>query len=322
MTVPQGKIGLRLCPRRRAAAAEPDARPGGAVQQLPGRPSILDRLPAAGIGPAGESAFIPVGQRGRQRAILREGVYAINLAFFVVMTENMVYRAAGHRRRQDRTGQSILNWQKELRQVDGFGPVVVGGPVETMDPIRSRSEDDGGLASASSPSTTARRSPPGEIIAPPSATSPTTPNYHNNYQDPEAFLRSGGRRGRQYVPLTDGTYFINRWFATVELMPKTVVPIGYVGVVVSYYGRPGKDLSGDRLPPRRARRRGRARRLGEAARARQISVQHLRRQHHPRADDQLRAALDHRQDRIAPLRREPAVDRPGDARTRTSRCCR
>ena len=29
------------------------------------------------------------------------------------------------------------------------------------------------------------------------------------------------------------------------MMPKTVVPIGYVGVVVSYYGRIGKDLSGD-----------------------------------------------------------------------------
>jgi uncharacterized membrane protein YqiK len=44
--------------------------------------------------------------------------------------------------------------------------------------------------------------------------------------------------------LTDGTYFINRWFATVDLMPKTVVPIGYVGVVVSYHGRAGADLSG------------------------------------------------------------------------------
>ncbi|MFO0959973.1 MAG: hypothetical protein U0800_21490 [Isosphaeraceae bacterium] len=39
------------------------------------------------------------------------------------------------------------------------------------------------------------------------------------------------------MTLTDGTYFINRWFATVEPIPKTVVPIGYVGVVVSYYGR-------------------------------------------------------------------------------------
>src|SRR5208283_1865257 len=71
------------------------------------------------------------------------------------------------------------------------------------------------------------------------------PHYHNNYQDTEAFLRAGGRRGRQYVPLTDGTYFINRWFATVEMIPRTVVQIGYVGVVVSYYGRQGRDLSGD-----------------------------------------------------------------------------
>ena len=35
------------------------------------------------------SAMAPAacGQRGRQRAILREGVYAINLALFVVITE-------------------------------------------------------------------------------------------------------------------------------------------------------------------------------------------------------------------------------------------
>src|SRR5678815_5223051 len=34
-------------------------------------------------------------------------------------------------------------------------------------------------------------------------------------------------------------------FATVEITPKTVVPIGHVGVVVSYYGPIGKDLSGE-----------------------------------------------------------------------------
>ena len=33
-----------------------------------------------------------VGQRGRQRIILREGMYAINLALFVVVTEDTVYR--------------------------------------------------------------------------------------------------------------------------------------------------------------------------------------------------------------------------------------
>src|SRR5262249_45356133 len=87
--------------------------------------------------------------------------------------------------------------------------------------------------------------PPGEIIAPPVGTELGAADYHNNYQDIEAFLHAGGRRGRQYVPLTDGTYFLNRWFASVELIAKTVVPIGYVGVVVSYYGRPGRDVSGD-----------------------------------------------------------------------------
>ncbi|MGH7462455.1 MAG: SPFH domain-containing protein, partial [Longimicrobiales bacterium] len=86
---------------------------------------------------------------------------------------------------------------------------------------------------------------PGEIIAAAVCTMPTDEYFHNNYQDPEAFLRAGGRRGRQYLPLTDGTYFLNRWFVTTEIIAKTVVPIGYVGVVVSYYGRPGRDVSGD-----------------------------------------------------------------------------
>ena len=86
---------------------------------------------------------------------------------------------------------------------------------------------------------------PGEIIAPAVGTDAgRRRTTTTTIQDAEAFLAAGGRRGRQYVPLTDGTYFINRWFASVEMIPKTVVPIGYVGVVVSYYGRDGQDLSG------------------------------------------------------------------------------
>jgi len=34
--------------------------------------------------------------------------------------------------------------------------------------------------------------------------------------------------------LTDGTFFINRWFATIEKKPKTLIPIGYVGVIISF----------------------------------------------------------------------------------------
>ncbi len=67
---------------------------------------------------------------------------------------------------------------------------------------------------------------------------------HNSFQEPEAFLAAGGRRGRQERVLVEGTYDINRLFATVELIKKTVIPVGFVGVVVSYTGRWGKDLSG------------------------------------------------------------------------------
>ena len=67
---------------------------------------------------------------------------------------------------------------------------------------------------------------------------------HNSFQEPEAFLAAGGRRGRQERVLVEGTYYINRLFATVELIKKTVIPVGFVGVVVSYTGSRGADVSG------------------------------------------------------------------------------
>jgi len=202
---------------------------------------FLIGMPLPDSAPAGESQFIPIGQRGRQRAILREGVYALNLALFVVMTENQVYRLTSSTSKQEM--QAFLSWQRELGELDAFHPIVIGGQIEAPDPLRpdqKTSVDSIGIVTIhDGPSL-----PPGEIIAPDCGNTPNDPHYHNNYQDPESFLKSGGRRGRQYTALTDGTYFINRWFATVEHKPKTVVPIGYVGVVVSYIGRIGHDVSG------------------------------------------------------------------------------
>jgi uncharacterized membrane protein YqiK len=82
----------------------------------------------------------------------------------------------------------------------------------------------------------------GEIIAPEVHAKGNVD--HRYFQDPEAFLGLGGHRGKQLQVLTDGTFYINRWFATVELRPKTLVPIGYVGVVVSYHGVQGQDVTG------------------------------------------------------------------------------
>src|SRR4029079_6393281 len=68
--------------------------------------------------------------------------------------------------------------------------------------------------------------------------------YHNSFQDADKFLLAGGQRGRQLQVLVEGTYYINRLFATEELVPKTIVEVGTVGVVVSYTGDSGRDLSG------------------------------------------------------------------------------
>ncbi len=183
-----------------------------------------------------------VGQRGRQLAILREGAYAINPALFIVITEDAIYalRAllSGHE------AASLKSWQDDLKLVGGFRPIVVGAAMKAEDPLHPEAShvvDSIGIVTIhDGPSLM-----PGEIIAPVVGSDPAEPHYHNNFQSPQAFLDGGGRRGRQYQALTDGTYFLNRWFATLELIPKTVVPIGYVGVVVSYYGRSGRDLSGD-----------------------------------------------------------------------------
>jgi uncharacterized membrane protein YqiK len=167
------------------------------------------------------------GQRGPQRQILREGTYAFNLAQFVIITEEAIYYLPLKNPQEDATINSM--WQ-HLNEMGGFVPVIIKG-----------SEDRLGIVTVhDGPSM-----PLGDIIAPPVGDKPKDPNYHNNFQDPEKFLAAGGFRGRQYQVLIEGTYFVNRLFATVELIDKTVIPIGFAGVVVSYYGPKGEDVSGE-----------------------------------------------------------------------------
>ncbi len=67
---------------------------------------------------------------------------------------------------------------------------------------------------------------------------------HNKFQDVDAFLDKGGYKGLQEQVILAGSCFINPWFAKLELVKMTEIPIGYVGVVISYVGEEGKDLSG------------------------------------------------------------------------------
>ncbi|MBS1619034.1 MAG: flotillin family protein [Bacteroidetes bacterium] len=67
---------------------------------------------------------------------------------------------------------------------------------------------------------------------------------HNNFQDADAFLTAGGNRGLQEQVILSGSYALNPWFAKIEEVRMTEIPIGYVGVIISYVGEEGQDLSG------------------------------------------------------------------------------
>jgi len=208
-TVPQGTIGYVF-----ARSGQP-LYPGQALASLPENVSFED---VRGFIMGG-------GQRGPQRQILREGVYAINTAQFVILTSD-----GNHAVRLSGDEASLEEMRSRLMERRGFEPVV----------IRDQ-EDRIGVATVHDGPSLEHE----EIIAPSVGTDARDQDtYHNCFQDPERFLIAGGRRGRQEQVLVEGTYFINRLFATIDLQPKTVIEIGKVGVVVSYTGPRGNDLTG------------------------------------------------------------------------------
>lgn len=210
VTIPQGEIGYVFAR---------DGQPLGPAQTLAVNQRANDFQNATAFLQAG-------GQKGPQRMILREGTYAINLALFVVLTRDHLYYLP-----LDRSEVEVF---KKMGQViaerDGYRPVIIRG---AEDRIGIVTVHDGPAI------------PPGEIIAPLVGNDPAhAATYHNSFQDADKFLLAGGQRGRQLQVLVEGTYYINRLFATEELVPKTVVEVGTVGVVVSYTGITGRDLSG------------------------------------------------------------------------------
>ena len=67
---------------------------------------------------------------------------------------------------------------------------------------------------------------------------------HENFQNAQIFIASGGRRGLQEQVLLSGSWNLNPWLVQVEQVPMTQIPIGYVGVVISYVGKEHEDVSG------------------------------------------------------------------------------
>lgn len=67
---------------------------------------------------------------------------------------------------------------------------------------------------------------------------------HDNFQNAQSFIAEGGRRGLQEQVLLSGSWNLNPWFAQVEQVPMLNIPIGSVGVVISFVGLAHEDISG------------------------------------------------------------------------------
>jgi uncharacterized membrane protein YqiK len=210
VTISQGKIGYIFA--RDGQQLEP-------AQVLASNASVQDFQDV-------ESYLKNGGQRGPQRRILREGTYAINLVQFIVITDERIYTISLSKEE----AETIRNMAEVIAQRGGFRPVVIK---DTDDSIGIVTVHDGPSLAQ------------GEIIAPIVGDKPDqAETYHNNFQDADKFIAAGGLRGRQLQVLVEGTYYLNRLFATVEMIQKTIVEVGNVGVVVSYTGAMGADLSG------------------------------------------------------------------------------
>ena len=164
------------------------------------------------------------GQKGPQRKLLREGTHIINPALFVVMTEEATFALA----LDEHERAYFENMRALLDERGAFRPVVINASadVQASDRLAVVTVQDGPALQRD------------ELLA------PDVGDSHLSFQEPEAFLLAGGRRGRQERVLVEGTYYINRLFATVEFIAKTIIPVGHVGVVVSYTGTRGEDVSG------------------------------------------------------------------------------
>jgi uncharacterized membrane protein YqiK len=211
VTIPQGQIGYIFAR---------DGAPLGPTQTLASNAATADFLDVRAFLANG-------GQKGPQRTILREGTYAINLAQFVIITRDQIYGLMLERNDADLFNQM----QGVIEGRGGFDAVV----------IKDSSDQIGIVTVHDGPALTAD-----QIIAPEVGTDQSNAaTFHNSFQDPEKFIAAGGRRGRQLQVLVEGSYFINRLFATVEMVAKTVIEVGHVGVVISYTGASGTDTSGD-----------------------------------------------------------------------------
>jgi uncharacterized membrane protein YqiK len=183
------------------------------------------------------------GQRGVQRPMLPPGTTApIHPVGFVVVTSDQVFGkivSDAAEKAIDQVDPAVL----KVVHITPQGDRDIVGVVTTLEGPPS-----GGIASrigGFDDVATMDSSATGSAIQIIQAVLRSKNDLHDNYQDYQAFLDSGGCIGLQHDPLLYGSYLLNPFLVKVELREMLVVRQGEVAVIKSYVGLPTEDTSGE-----------------------------------------------------------------------------
>lgn len=182
------------------------------------------------------------GQRGVQRPVLPPGTTApIHPVGFVVMTADQVFGkviSESTKSAVDQVSQLALR----VTHITPQGDRDIVGVVTTLEgpPSTDIASRIGGFSDVQALEASGASSASQVIQAVLRAKN----DLHDNYQDYQAFLDSGGSIGLQHDPLLYGSYLLNPFLVRVELREMLVVRQGEVAVMKSYVGLPTEDTSG------------------------------------------------------------------------------
>jgi flavin-binding protein dodecin len=194
------------------------------------------------------------GQKGVQRTLLSPGtMLPIHPVAFMVITQRKVYglsvspdliervRGSGGVLRAETFG--LTPEQLRVVVIAPVGPQDVVGIVTALEgeplPLGDIASRLGGFADISAMELVEGND--SQIIEVLLGSKNT---MHNNYQDFQKFLDSGGKIGLQHDPLLYGAYLLNPFLVRVDMVPMLVVNQGEVAVIKAYVGLPTLDTSG------------------------------------------------------------------------------
>src|SRR3954454_611291 len=181
------------------------------------------------------------GQRGVQRPVLPPGTTVpMHPVGFVVLTTAGVFG----KMISEATAQALEQIEADALKVVHITPqgdTDIVGVVTTLEgpPSGDIASRIGGFSDVS-----AMEAAGGSAISVIQAVLRAKNDLHDNYQDYQRFLDSGGCIGLQHDPLLYGSYLLNPFLVRVELREMLVVRQGEVAVIKSYVGLPTEDTSG------------------------------------------------------------------------------